>query len=135
MKSLIILKPDALKRGLAGKILTRFEDRGFTISRMMLLKPSVEKVREHYAHLKDRPEIFNDTVNYMTSGKVLVVDLSLEDNEDTIELVRQMVGETSPLKAEMGTIRADFSNKISRNIIHASDSQKSYEKESWLWFT
>lgn len=135
-KSLIILKPDALEKHLAGEILTRFEKKGFTILQTRVLKPTLPLVEQHYAHLKDKPDIFQDTCNYMTSGNVMVVLLGLDtpDPETPVSITRKLVGATDPCKADVGTIRSDYATDISRNIIHASDSAEAVELESSLWF-
>lgn len=135
-KSLIILKPDALDKHLAGEILTRFEKKGFTILQTRVLKPTLPLVEQHYAHLKDRTDIFQDTCNYMTSGNVMVVLLGLDtpDPETPVSITRKLVGATDPCKSDVGTIRSDYATNISRNIIHASDSDEAVEVESSLWF-
>ncbi len=122
-KSLVILKPDAVRRGLIGQILSRFEKRGFVFNEIKLTTFTEDKMKKHYDHLSDRPELFTNIIKYMTSGPSLVVSVSHSDETiDTISAVRQMVGATNPIEATPGTIRADFAVNISENVIHASDS-------------
>lgn len=134
-KSLVILKPDAVKRGLVGEILNRLEKRNFIFNQMKMTTFTEEIMKKHYQHLSDRPELLKDIIAYMTYGPSIVISVSNKDeNIDSIEAIRQMVGATNPLMAEMGTIRADYAVNISRNVIHASDSEESSEIEHKLHF-
>lgn len=137
MKTLIILKPDAVQQHIVGEILTRFEDKGYQFDEIKYFKPSRELIETHYQHLKiDKPNVFKDCCDFMTSGKVLAVKLEMPDTDSqtVIDNVRALVGDTDPAKAAKGTIRADYGTSIGRNIIHASDSLQSYLDESYLWF-
>lgn len=116
-KTLVIIKPDGVKRHLVGRIISRFEDRQLTIDKMRFGYLTKEIAQAHYAHLADKP-FFQDIVDYMTSGPVVFIVLK---GENAIEMVRKMIGTTNALEANPGTIRGDFATNKSQNIIHASD--------------
>lgn len=129
-KSFVMLKPDALLRRLTGKILTRFEERGLEIvaAKMMVITPELAK--KHYGEHQEKP-FFGELVEYITSGPVLATVIK---GEECINLIRKMVGATNPKEADIGTIRGDYAIDTGRNIIHASDSPVSAEKEIALFF-
>ena len=129
-QSFVMLKPDALLRRLSGKIISRFEERGLkiTAAKMMLISPDLAK--RHYAEHAEKP-FFKDLVDYITSGPVLAMVI---EGEECISLIRKMVGATNPKESDMGTIRGDYAIDTGRNIIHASDSLKSAEREISLFF-
>lgn len=129
-RSLIILKPDAVQRGLAGAILTRLEQRGLKIIGMKLMQITEEIAHKHYGEHEGKP-FFTGLVQYITSGPVIVLAVT---GENVIEMVRNMVGATNPLKAAPGTIRGDFAVSIGRNLIHASDKPESGEREVQTFF-
>jgi len=129
-RSLIILKPDAIQRGLAGQILTRLEQRGLKLIGMKLLRIDEPLARRHYAEHEGKP-FFAGLVSYITSGPVVVLALT---GDNVIEMVRSMVGATNPLKAAPGTIRGDLAISIGRNPIHASDKPETGEREVQLFF-
>jgi len=129
-RSLIILKPDAIQRGLAGQILTRLEQRGLKLIGMKLLRIDEPLARRHYAEHEGKP-FFAGLVSYITSGPVVVLALT---GDNVIEMVRSMVGATNPLKAAPGTIRGDLAISIGRNLIHASDKPETGEREVQLFF-
>jgi nucleoside-diphosphate kinase len=129
-RSLIILKPDAVQRGLAGTILSRIEQRGLKIVGMKLMQIDEELARKHYAEHEGKP-FFNGLVQYITSGPVVVVAVA---GDNVIEMIRSMVGATNPAKAAPGTIRGDFAVSIGRNLIHASDKPESGEREVTNFF-
>jgi nucleoside-diphosphate kinase len=129
-KTLVLIKPDAVQRGLIGEIITRFEKRGLKIVAMKLIKPSRELAEKHYAVHKGKP-FFEPTVKYITSSPV--VAMILEGN-NAIELVRKMMGKTNPQEAAPGTIRGDLAQDIGRNVVHGSDSKETAEYEINLWF-
>ncbi len=126
-----MIKPGAIHRGLAGLIINRFEQRGLNIVGLKLINVSEAQAKEHYYVHRDKP-FYDDLVNYIMSGPVLVLVIS---GENAIELVRNMAGNTDPLKALSGTIRGDFSADIQNNIIHTSDSITNAEKEINIYFT
>lgn len=129
-RSLIILKPDAIQRGLAGPILTRLEQRGLKLIGLKLIRIDEHLARRHYAEHEGKP-FFTGLVQYITSGPVIVVAVH---GDNVVEMVRSMVGATNPLKAAPGTIRGDLAVSIGRNLIHASDKPDTGEREVQLFF-
>ena len=129
-KTLIVVKPDGYRRKLTGKILARFEEKGFTIIDLKVYKFSEAKAREFYAVHKDRP-FFGELVSFVTSGTVVACIL---EGEFAVSAVRKMLGNTKSYEAEAGTIRGDFALGISDNVIHASDSHENFIKESRVIF-
>lgn len=129
-RSLIILKPDALQRGLMGPILGRLEARGLKFIGLKLMQVSDELARKHYGVHEGKP-FFAGLVEYITSSPVLVA--AVEGN-DVIALIRATVGATNPVAAAPGTIRGDFGVNIGRNLIHASDSPENGQQEVSLFF-
>ncbi len=129
-RTFVILKPDAVQRGLAGEILTRFERRGLKLVQLRMQHVGDDLARTHYAVHREQP-FFADLIEYITSAPV--VALVLEGNH-AIQLVRSMVGATNPAEATPGSIRADLGSDIGRNLIHASDGPDTAEAEIALWF-
>jgi nucleoside-diphosphate kinase len=129
-KSFVMLKPDAILRRLTGKILTRFEERGLQILAAKMMIIPRDQAEEHYAEHKEKP-FFGDLVDYITSGPVLAMVI---EGDECISLIRKMVGATNPQEADLGTIRGDFAIQTGRNIVHASDSPASAEREIALFF-
>ena len=129
-QTLIILKPDCVKRGLMGKVISRFEDAGLAVAgmKMVLLEEAV--LDEHYAHLNDKP-FFADLKKFMRSTPVVPMVLR---GENAVERVRQMCGPTDSKKAPKGTIRGDYGTDVQQNIVHASDSRETAEKEVARFF-
>lgn len=117
-QTFIILKPSSIQRGLAGDVITRFQRRGITIAGIKMMRLNEEILREHYAHLVDRP-FFPSLVESMTATPVIVMVLK---GKDVVSVVRAMVGATNCRNAAPGTIRGDFGMSGQENIIHASDS-------------
>ncbi len=129
-RSLIILKPDAIQRGLVGPILTRLEQRGLKLVGLKLSQIDESLARKHYGVHEGKP-FFDGLVAYIVSGPVVVLTVT---GKNVIETVRAMVGATNPVKAAPGTIRGDFAVEIGRNLIHASDSPENGEAEIGLFF-
>ncbi|MCB0085314.1 MAG: nucleoside-diphosphate kinase [Caldilineaceae bacterium] len=129
-KTFIILKPDAVQRGLVGEILGRFERRGLKLVAMKFLQVSDELARKHYAVHAERP-FFAGLVQYITSSPVVALVL---EGTNAISVVRSMVGATRPHEAAPGTIRADFGLEVGRNLVHASDGPDTAKDEIALWF-
>ena len=125
-----MLKPDAVKRKLAGKIISRLEEKGLKIvaAKMMIIDEDLAK--KHYAEHQKKP-FFKDLVDYITSGPVLATVI---EGGECISLIRKMVGATNPKEADLGTIRGDYAIDTGRNIIHASDSPASAKREISLFF-
>lgn len=129
-KTLVILKPDAVARGLAGRIIARFEDKGLRIAAMRLEMVSKETAMQHYAEHKSRP-FFGMLVEFITSAPVVVMAI---EGRDAPAVVRKLVGATLGRVAEPGSIRGDFGMSQSFNLIHASDSNDSAKRELALFF-
>lgn len=129
-RTFVMIKPDAVQRGLAGEIISRFERKGIKIVAMKLVSVSRKLAEKHYEVHRGKP-FFEPTVKYITSSPV--VAMVLEGN-NAIEMVRNMMGQTDPQKAETGTIRGDYGQFIGRNIVHGSDSAETAEFEINLWF-
>ncbi len=117
-RTLIIVKPDAVQRGLTGEIIKRFEQRGLKIIGMKLLQVSRELAEKHYDVHRERP-FFASLVDYIISGPVVVMAL---EGSDAIVAARTTIGATKPAEAAAGTIRGDFGLEIGRNLVHGSDS-------------
>jgi nucleoside-diphosphate kinase len=130
-RSLIILKPDAVQRGLIGPILTRLEQRGLKLAGLKLIRIDEALARRHYA-VHEGKSFFAGLVEYIISGPVVVAVVT---GKNVIGIVRNTVGATNPAQAAPGTIRGDFAVEIGRNLIHASDSPENGEKEIALFFT
>ncbi|MEX0775796.1 MAG: nucleoside-diphosphate kinase [Phycisphaeraceae bacterium] len=128
--TLIILKPDAVQRGLMGRIITRFEDKGIQVAGAKLMKISPELAARHYAVHKGKP-FYEGLVRFMTSAPVLVLALR---GRNVIDISRKMMGATFGSKAEPGTIRGDYGVSNSFNLIHGSDGAESAQHELALFF-
>jgi nucleoside-diphosphate kinase len=135
MKTLIIIKPWAVSRGLVGEILSRFERRGIKIAGLKVANVDRRKAERLYSVHKGKG-FYDSLIEHITSSPVVaaVLDVSIEDPDAAIGLVRKIIGATDPTKAEVGTIRGDFGLRIDRNVIHASDSIKSLEHEMPIFF-
>jgi nucleoside-diphosphate kinase len=129
--TLIILKPDAVQRGLMGRIIGRLEDKGLQVVGAKMMKISPELAARHYEAHKGK-KFYPGLVRYMTSQPVLVLALR---GHNVIEVSRKMMGATSGAKAELGTIRGDFGMSGAFNLIHGSDSPESAQRELGLFFT
>lgn len=129
-QTLIVVKPDGFKRHMTGKILARFEEKGFEIKNLKSYNFTKEKAREFYSVHKDKP-FFGELVSFISSG--MVVACILEGN-NAVNAVRLMTGATKSFEAAPGTIRGDFGLGLTDNIIHASDSAESFIKESRVIF-
>ena len=129
-RTLSIIKPDGVEKNIIGKIYSRFEKAGLKIVEAKMLHLSREKAEGFYAVHKERP-FFNDLVDYMTSGPVMVQVL---EGEDAINLNRKLMGATNPEDAEEGTIRKDFAESIERNAVHGSDGSDTATVEIEYFF-
>ena len=129
-RSLVIIKPDGVQRGLMGEIIGRLERRGLRLAAMKFLAVSPELAAQHYAVHKGKP-FYEPLLNYIISGPVVVMAW---EGSKAIEAVRQTVGVTNPTSAAPGTIRADLALDIGRNLIHASDGAETATFELGLWF-
>jgi len=130
-KSLILVKPDGLQRGLVGEIISRFERKGLKIIGIKMLNVEDALLEEHYAHLSDKP-FFADIKKFMKSSPI--VALALEGGEGSVAAIRILVGPTKGHEAPAGTIRGDFGLSGSNNIVHASDSVENGSAEVARFF-
>lgn len=129
-RTLIIVKPDGVQRGLIGEVIARFERRGLRIAGLKLMQISRALAEEHYAEHRGK-SFFEGTVQFITSSPVVVMCL---EGPNAIVAARQTMGATRPTEAAPGTIRADFGLDISRNVVHGSDSPATAEREIALYF-
>lgn len=130
-RTLSIIKPDAVRKNVIGKILQRFEDAQLTIVAAKMLHLSKQQAEAFYAVHKDRP-FFNDLVSFMMSGPVLVQVL---EGENAIKANRDIMGATNPAEAAAGTIRADFADSIDENAVHGSDADETARQEIEFFFS
>ena len=128
--TLVLVKPDGVKRALAGEIVARLERRGLELRGARLLKIPRPLAQQHYAEHKGKP-FFGDLVSFITSGPVLALAVR---GESAISTVRTMMGATNPLDSAPGTIRGDYALELSENIVHGSDSKASAKRELGLFF-
>jgi nucleoside-diphosphate kinase len=129
-RTLVLIKPDAMRRKLAGRILDRFEQRGLEIRAARLVQVGRELAEEHYAEHRDKP-FFAELVDFITSSPTLALVL---EGEGAIGVVRTTMGATNPAGAAPGTIRGDLALSMPDNLVHGSDSSESAEREIGLWF-
>lgn len=129
-RTLVLVKPDGMRRRLAGELLARFERRGLALRGARLLKISKAMAQTHYAEHKGKP-FFADLVSFITSGPVLALAL---EGESAVSVVRATMGATNPLDSAPGTIRGDYALELSENIVHGSDSKASAKRELALFF-
>ena len=129
-QTLIIVKPDAVKRNLVEEILSRFEKKGFTISKQKMLNFTTEMARQFYSAHRSKP-FFDELVSFITSGDVVA---AIIERDNAVSLTREIIGNTNPKEASAGTIRGDFGISITENSIHASDSRESFDKEVSIVF-
>lgn len=130
-RTLILVKPDAMQRGLAGEVLKRFEQRGLKIVGLKLMQIDTALAEQHYAEHKGKP-FFEGLVEYITSSPVVA---AVFEGTNAVVAVRGSVGSTDPSAAAPGSIRADFGLERGRNLVHASDSPESGAREIALFFT
>lgn len=129
-ETLVLIKPDGVKRQICGEILTRYERKGLIIKAMKLLQTPKELAQEHYAEHKDKP-FFGELVDFITSGPVLAFVLA---GKNAVTSVRTINGATNPVDATPGSIRGDYALTMDSNVVHASDSVDSATREIHLWF-
>lgn len=129
-RTLLIIKPDGVERGLADQILQRFTDKGFTVIERRDMTIARALAEKHYAEHKEKP-FYPSLVGYITSGPVVVAAVEAENG---VAVARDLIGPTDPSKAPPGTIRGDFGESIDRNTIHGSDSPESAQREIKLFF-
>jgi nucleoside-diphosphate kinase len=130
-RTLVLIKPDAIRRALAGEIIARFEDRGLQLRAARLVTVDRSLAEEHYAEHTEKP-FFGELVDFITSGPTLALVL---EGEGAITVVRTTMGATNPADAAPGTIRGDLSLSMPDNLVHGSDSPDSAKREIDLWFS
>jgi nucleoside-diphosphate kinase len=129
-RTLVLVKPDAMRRALAGEILARLERRGLELRAARLLTVDRSLAEEHYAEHTEKP-FFGELVDFITSGPTLAL---VVEGEGAIKVVRTTMGATNPADAAAGTIRGDLSLSMPDNLVHGSDSPESAKREIGLWF-
>ena len=130
-RSLVLIKPDGMQRGLAGTIISRLEKQGLKLVAIKMLKLDKALAQRHYAPHQDKP-FFSSLITYITSAPIVA---AIFEGEEAIALIRKAMGDTDPAKAEAGTIRGDFGLDIERNTIHGSDSVETAGREIELLFS
>ena len=130
-RTLVLIKPDAMRRRLAGDILGRLERRGLEIRAAKLLTVGRDLAERHYAEHREKP-FFGELVEFITSGPLVAMVL---EGEQAVTAARQVIGATNPTSAAPGTIRGDLALAMPDNLVHGSDSPESAEREIALWFT
>lgn len=130
-QTFVMLKPGSIQRGLVGRIVARFEDRGFKIIAMKMQMVSEELAGKHYGEHSGKP-FYNDLVSYITSGPVVAMVI---EGPHAISVVRKMMGKTDPLGSDPGTVRGDFGLFTGKNIVHGSDSEPSAKREIANFFS
>ena len=130
-RTLILIKPDGVSRGLVGEIIARIERKGLTLSALDLRVADRETAEKHYAEHSDKP-FFGDLVDFVTSAPMIA---GIVEGERAIDAWRQLAGGTDPVsKATPGSIRGDFATSVGENVVHGSDSTESAEREIGIWF-
>ena len=129
-RTLVLVKPDGVRRGLIGEVVRRIEAKGFTVAEMKLFTIDEDLAARHYAEHTEKP-FFGELVSFITSGPVVAM---VVEGIDAVAGMRQIMGATNPLDAVPGSIRGDFATVITKNIVHGSDSPQSAEREVGLFF-
>jgi nucleoside-diphosphate kinase len=129
-QTFVMIKPDGVKRGLIGPVISRFEQKGFTLAAIELLTIDRALAERHYGDLRTKP-FFGELVDYLTSGPVCAM---VWQGDHAVENARSLIGKTNPVEAAPGTIRGDYALDIAGNIVHGSDSAASAEREIDLFF-
>jgi len=130
-RSLVLIKPDAMERGLAGTIISRLEKLGFRLVAVKMLHPDKALARRHYAIHRDKP-FYDSLVSYISSAPIIA---GVFEGKGAVEAIRRTMGATDPARAGKGTIRGDFGLDIERNTVHGSDSTATAEEEIKLFFS
>ncbi len=130
-RTLVLVKPDGLQRGLVGEIISRLEGRGLKLVALKLMRMEEERARQHYGEHVNRP-FFPGLVEFITSAPLVAM---VWEADNAVEVVRNTMGETDPVGSAPGTIRGDFGVNIGRNLVHGSDSTESAQREISLFFS
>lgn len=129
-RTLILIKPDGVQRGLIGEIIGRFERRGLRLAGLKFMQVSTALAAQHYAEHEGKP-FYDGLIAYIQSGPVVAL---VWEGPNAVALARQLMGKTKPIEAEVGTIRADLAVEVGRNLVHGSDKPETGEREVALWF-
>lgn len=129
-KTLVLVKPDGVKKHICGEVISRFERKGLEVEAIKMIQVPEELAKKHYAEHEGKG-FFKDLIAFITSGPVLAMVIK---GENAVAAVRQINGATDPLKAVPGSIRGDFATSIDENVVHASDAPETAEGEIGLWF-
>lgn len=129
-RTFVMVKPDAVARGLIGRIVARFEEKGFKLADVKMMTISRELAETHYGHLKTKP-FFEELVDFIMSGPVFAMIL---EGTNAVANARSVIGATNPVEAVPGSIRGDFGMDVASNIVHGSDSDDNAEREIRLFF-
>jgi nucleoside-diphosphate kinase len=129
-RTLVLVKPDGLQRGLLGKVITRFERKTLSLLAIKVAQTSPDTAQRHYDEHRDKP-FFCGLTQFLTSGPVCAM---YWEGEDVVHVARTLIGESAPSQKIPGTIRGDFTNDLRRNVIHASSSIESAKRELNIWF-
>lgn len=129
-RTLVLIKPDGVKRGLVGDVIARLESRGLQIAAMDLRTMDSDTAKTHYAEHADKP-FYGSLVDFITSGPLVTL---VAEGPNAIEAFRALAGATDPVKASPGTIRGDYALEVQENVVHGSDSPESAEREIKLFF-
>ncbi|PTD93408.1 nucleoside-diphosphate kinase [archaeon SCG-AAA382B04] len=130
MHTFLAVKPDGVQRDLIGEVIKRIEDKGLKIVGMKMIWLDEEKAKKHYQEHKDK-EFFDELVGFITSKPIVAMAIK---GEDAVSVVRDMIGSTNPKEANPGTIRGDYALDLTKNIVHAADSEETAERELELYF-
>lgn len=130
-RTFVMIKPDGVSRRLIGEIIGRIEKKGFNIVEAKLISADLDTVKLHYAEHSEKP-FFQELIDFIMEGKVMAM---VVEGEDVVSIIRLMVGNKDPKVAQPGTIRGDFAHSTTKNIIHASDSVESANREIDIWFS
>ncbi|NLM34408.1 MAG: nucleoside-diphosphate kinase [Clostridiales bacterium] len=129
-RTLVLIKPDGVERGLIGEIISAYEKRTLKITDLKMLQADREIAEKHYEEHKGRP-YFETLISYIIEGKIVAM---VVEGENAIEMVRKINGDKNPLASDLASIRGMYSNHKTRNLVHASDSVESAEREISIWF-
>jgi len=129
-RTLVLIKPDGVKRGLIGRILNHYEEKSLEIVELKVITATLDNAKKHYIEHEGK-EFFEDLINYITEGKMCAMILM---GDRAIDVARKINGDKDPIKAELGSIRGKFTIDKTYNLVHASDSFDSAEREIRIWF-
>ena len=129
-RTLVLIKPDGIKRGLIGKIINQYEEKSLEVVELKMITATKDNAKKHYSEHESK-EFFEELINYVTDGKMCAMILM---GEKAIDIVRKINGDKDPVKAELASIRGEFTLDKTHNLVHASDSPESAEREIAIWF-